>query len=127
MRKYISLFIILLLSACAPKTVVTSPDGRIAVRFSVDESGVPSYCLDVDGAPLVEASEMGLVADAVNLDRGFVLKSSRLREHKETWHQPWGENKEVEDHHRELSLKLMNEAGVGLDPVLTDADGLRSA
>ena len=116
--------------ACAPETTVSSPDGRIAVRFSLDESGIPSYSVDVDGQPLVAPSAMGLVSDEVNLDSGFALKSSKVRNYKETWHQPWGENKEVEDNHRELSLKLKNKAGVGLTiafRVFDDGFGFRYA
>ncbi|MBQ9193563.1 MAG: glycoside hydrolase family 97 protein [Bacteroidales bacterium] len=103
--------------ACSPKMTVSSPDGRIAVRFALDASGIPSYAVDVDGAALVEPSVMGLLSDEVNLDRGFSLVSSRTKSVRETWHQPWGENKEVEDSHRELTLHLENEAGVGLDVV----------
>ena len=130
MKKTVFAAVVLLLAACSPKTAVLSPDGRIAVRFSLSESGIPSYSVDVDGQPLLEPSVMGLVSDDVNLDRGFVLKSSRIRSHKETWHQPWGENKEVVDNHRELSLKLKNDAGVGLEVVFRvfdDGFGFRYA
>ena len=130
MKQLIPLFVTVLIAACAPKTSVLSPDGRIAVQFSLDASGIPSYRVDVDGQPLVAPSAMGLVSDDVNLDSGFTLKSSRVRSHRETWHQPWGENKEVEDNHRELSLKLKNKAGVGLTVVFRvfdDGFGFRYA
>ena len=117
MKRIAILACILLAGACCPKTHVSSPDGRIYVRFSVDADGVPTYAVDVDGEPFLESSAMGLFSDDVNLDRGFKLKSSRVKSHRETWHQPWGENKEVEDNHRELSLKLKNDAGVGLEVV----------
>ena len=117
MKKTVFAAVVLLLAACSPKTAVLSPDGRIAVHFTLGESGIPSYSVDVDGQPLVAPSAMGLVSDDVNLDSGFALKSSKVRNHQETWHQPWGENKEVEDNHRELSLKLKNKAGVGLTVV----------
>ena len=90
MKKTVIAAVVLLLAACSPKTAVVSPDGRIAVRFTLSESGIPSYSVDVDGQPLLEPSVMGLVSDDVNLDRGFALKSSRLRSHQETWRQPWG-------------------------------------
>ena len=106
MKKTVLAAVVLLLAACSPKTTVTSPDGRIAVRFELSSSGIPSYSVDVDGQPFLEPSVMGLVSDEANLDRAFVLKSSKVRSHKETWHQPWGENKEVVDNHRELSLQL---------------------
>ena len=115
MRKTVLAALVLLTAACAPKTSVTSPDGRIAVRFGLDEAGIPSYCVDVDGQPFLEPSLLGLLSDDAILDRGFSLKSSQVRSMQETWHQPWGENKEVEDRHQELVLHLKNDAGVGLD------------
>ena len=130
MKKTVLAAAVLLLAACSPKTSVTSPDGRIAVRFAVDADGVPSYAVDIDGKPFLEPSTLGLQADGVNLENGFALKSSRVDSHRETWHQPWGENKEVEDNHRELALKLKNDAGVGLEVVFRvfdDGFGFRYA
>ena len=130
MKRFLFAACALLVWACAPKTSVTSPDGRIAVRFELSDSGVPSYSVEVDGRAMLTSSEMGLVSEEVKLDQGFVLKSSKVRKHRETWHQPWGENKEVEDNHRELALQLKNDAGVGLEVVFRvfdDGFGFRYA
>ena len=115
MRKLLFAAALFAAVACTPKTSVTSPDGRIAVHFVLDETGIPTYRVDVDGQPFLDPSVMGLLSDDANLDRGFSLESSRTKAVKETWHQPWGENKEVTDRHRELFLHLKNDAGVGLD------------
>ncbi len=120
----------LLAWACTPKTTLTSPDGRIVVRFEVAEEGVPSYSVEVDGKTFLAPSVMGLVSEEANLDKGFALKSSKVRKHQETWHQPWGENKEVADNHRELSLQLKNADGVALEVVFRvfdDGFGFRYA
>ena len=130
MKKTVLAAVAILLAACSPKTSVSSPDGRISVRFELTPSGVPTYAVEVDGQPLLEPSAMGLVSEDVVLDQGFALKSSKVSSFRETWHQPWGENKEVEDNHRELSLKLKNDAGVGLEVVFRvfdDGFGFRYA
>ena len=130
MNRFAILACALLAWACSPKTVVTSPDGTVAVRFSLDASGVPSYQVEVDGKPFLEPSVLGLLSDDANLDRGFSLVSSRVSSFQETWHQPWGENKEVTDRHKELALHLKNGAGVGLDlvfRVFDDGFGFRYA
>ena len=130
MKKTVLAAVAILLAACSPKTSVSSPDGRIAIRFELTPSGVPTYAVDVDGQPLLEPSAMGLASEDVILDQGFALKSSKVSSFRETWHQPWGENKEVEDNHRELSLKLKNDAGVGLEVVFRvfdDGFGFRYA
>ena len=122
MKKTVLAAALLAVVACSPKTTVTSPDGRIAVRFAVDADGVPSYAVDVNGKPFLAPSALGLQAEGVNLESGFALKSSKVTAADETWHQPWGENKEVEDNHRELTLKLKNDAGVGLEVAVTVFD-----
>ena len=130
MRKLVFLISFLLVAACAPKTTVKSPDGRILIRFALAEEGTPTYSVEVDGQPFLEPSVMGLLAEDMNLDSGFSLKSSRVSSVDETWHQPWGENKEVTDRHKELSLKLKNKAGVRLEVVIRvfdDGFGFRYA
>ena len=130
MKKTVLAAVLLVLAACSPKTTVTSPDGRISVRFELSRAGIPSYCVDVDGQPFLEPSVLGLFSEDVNLDRAFTLRSSKVRSYRETWHQPWGENKEVEDNHRELSLKLKNDVGVGMEivfRVFDDGFGFRYA
>ena len=86
MRKTVLAAALLAAVACTPKTSVTSPDGRITVRFDLDETGVPTYCVDVDGLPFLEPSLLGLLSDDANLDRGFSLESSRVRSVQESWH-----------------------------------------
>ena len=130
MKKTVLAAVAILLAACSPKTTVLSPDGRISVRFDLSSSGVPTYRVEVDGQPFLVPSEMGLVSGDANLDRGFFLISSVVRNHRETWRQPWGENKEVEDSHRELSLRLKNDADVDLEVVFRvfdDGFGFRYA
>ena len=73
MKKTVLAAVAILLAACSPKTTVTSPDGRISVRFAVDVEGVPSYAVDVDGKPFLEPSTLGLQAEGVNLQTGFAL------------------------------------------------------
>ena len=130
MKKIFLSIVSLLLAACSPKTLVTSPDGSIAVRVSLDASGIPSYSVEVDGKPFLEPSVLGLLSEEANLDHGFVLKSSKVSSVSGTWHQPWGENKEVTDRHKELALHLINDAGVALDlffRVFDDGLGFRYA
>ena len=100
-----------LLLACTPKTSVTSPDGSIALEFSL-ENGVPSYSVSVDGRPFIEQSAIGLEALEEVLDSGFVFTSSQVKSFSQTWTQPWGENKEIKDTHNQLDIDLMTAEGV---------------
>ena len=105
--------VLLLACACSPRTSVSSPDGRIVIDFSLAGS-VPQYAVTVDGKPFIEPSALGMIAREANLADGFQVKSSRVSKFKEVWHQQWGENKEITDEHRQLSVSLENAAGVHL-------------
>lgn len=95
--------------ACAPKTSVKSPDGSIELSFKLSETGIPMYAITVDGKPFITESALGHNTQTANLKEGYRLLGSQLSSHKETWHQPWGENKEIEDNHRELEIRLAND------------------
>ena len=127
MKRFLFLSIVFILAGCSPKTGVTSPDGRINLQFHLD-GGVPSYSVKVDGQPFIEPSFLGLEAREAELGTGFRLCSSKVSASRTRWSQPWGENKEIEDSHRELALKLENDGGVQLllvFRVFDDGLGLR--
>lgn len=102
------------LSSCTHNTLVTSPDGRIRTRLSLDEQGVPTLRIDVDGDPLLEAPRLGLEADGVNLASGFTVERVERQSFDETWTQPWGENRRIRDHHNEMAVTMQNPEGVAL-------------
>ena len=113
MRKVILALAILAVAACAPKTGVSSPDGRIAVSLSV-EDGVPSYSVSVDGRSVILPSGMGLQSGDADLSGGFRITGSGSGCVDEKWIQPWGENKEITDRHNSLTVNLRNDSGVKL-------------
>ncbi|MBR0222772.1 MAG: glycoside hydrolase family 97 protein [Bacteroidales bacterium] len=116
MRKLVAIAALLsLLAACHPVMEVSSPDGRILVQADVDSDGQPLYAVEVDGLPLIGWSQLGLVAEGIDLSAGFRLLSSKVSQCDSLWHQPWGENKEIRDAHRTLLLRLRNAEDVRLD------------
>lgn len=104
----------LLAAACGAPMDVSSPDGRIVVTFSVEDGGLPAYRVEVGGEPFLQTSPIGLEAEGVDLADGYEVVRARRRSHAQVWHQPWGENKEVTDRHRELEVLLRNAEGVEL-------------
>lgn len=102
------------LASCTHDTLVTSPDGRIRTRLSLDEQGVPALRIDVDGNPLLEAPRLGLEADGINLASGFTVERVERQSLDETWTQPWGENRRIRDHHHEMAVTMQNPEGVAL-------------
>lgn len=102
------------LAGCGQDTTVTSPDGTIRTRITLDEAGIPYLEVAADGEPLLTPSRLGLEADGVNLSEGFTLERVTRDSRDETWTQPWGENKSLRDHHNEMAVELRNADGVAL-------------
>lgn len=102
------------LISCSTDTAVTSPDGRIRTSVTLNEAGIPTLQIDVDGEKRITATQLGLEADETNLASGFAIAEVTRTQHDETWTQPWGENKEIRDCHDEMAVKMQNAEGVTL-------------
>ncbi len=99
----------LMITYAAPvsaRETVQSPDGHI--RFSVwSERGAPRYRVEFRGREVVGESPLGLVfRDAPALDGGLELVSAERVSRDRQWQQPWGERREVRDHHNELLVEF---------------------
>ncbi len=86
----------------AAKTVeVSSPDKRIVV--TVDDSKTPSYSVSFNNETALEASRLGLrFKKSAELGEGFTIGKIKRNSSDTTWQLPWGERKNVRDHHNEL-------------------------
>ena len=60
-------------SVAAQPVLVSSPDERVAVRFSLDDVGAPTYAVDLGGEPLLEPSPLGLVTSLARWDRDLEI------------------------------------------------------
>jgi len=90
---------------------VTSPDGRIAVEFLIDQHGAPRYAVRRDERVVLHPSRLGLdFADAPDFAQGFRIADIERRDRDETWQQPWGEQRRIRDRHNELAVRLESAA-----------------
>lgn len=108
------LSVFLMLTACFRNTDVTSPDGEISVAFSVDSSGVPHYQVEAYGQGVISSSKLGLEAAEAELGCGFEISDIQREKVDYQWTQPWGENKQMRDHHNEMAVLMKNSQGVEL-------------
>ncbi len=116
MRKLVSFFsIILLLSGCAeePKqqdqttASITSPDGKLEVYFQLDNNGKPFYLVKKNNTTVIDTSYLGLkFKNQPELTKNFRISNVEETEINETWEQPWGEQRLIEDHHTQLQVNL---------------------
>ena len=97
-------------AACAPRTEVVSPDGRIRIALTTSEDGTASYSVAVDGRMLIAPSRLGIATQEGDFVR-FTIRESHRTSHDETWRAPWGENKEHRNHYNELAIGLQDADG----------------
>jgi len=145
MKTWVALML-LLSAACVcahAETVarVASPDGRIEARIEIDKDGRAAWAVDRDRRAVIAPSRLGfLLSDARKLERNFMLEASSTHDFDETWEQPWGEQRFIRNHYRELAVVLREreaphrsmelrvrayDDGVGLRYLLPDQPNLK--
>ena len=102
-------------SSNSPRTTITlpddslrvaSPDGKIEVRFGLVD-GVPYYEVNRGTVRVILPSKLGFTFQGdAPLNAGLQIASSEETSFDEAWTQPWGEVKEIRDHHNELRVQL---------------------
>lgn len=109
----------LLLPLAAMAAEVKSPNGNVAVRFSLD-NGKPTYEMTFKGKEVVKPSRLGLELakdkhaskgmGETDLMEGFVIKGEQAMAFDETWEPVWGETKTIRNRYNELAVTLTQPA-----------------
>jgi alpha-glucosidase len=93
---------------------VSSPDGRNVVAVSLTPEGGVTWRLERDGEALVMPSRLGFeFQGAPPMVEGFRIAGSERTAVDQRWEQPWGQVREVRDHHNELRVTLEETAPPG--------------
>jgi alpha-glucosidase len=87
---------------------VESPDGRVAVTFSLQKDGAPAYAITWRGKPVVLESRLGLEPDFLD---GFTVTGTQKSEHHGEWKPVCGERATIPDNYRELVVDLRQDSG----------------
>ncbi|UNK41677.1 glycoside hydrolase family 97 protein [Luteimonas sp. S4-F44] len=91
---------------------ITSPDATIAVEVTTDNEGRASYRVSRAGRPVIADSRLGMLfADAPKFERNLAIVDQRTRSHDEAWELPWGERRQMRDHHNELRVTFAETSG----------------
>ncbi|MBW2961986.1 glycoside hydrolase family 97 protein [Mesonia aestuariivivens] len=116
MKKIFSLIsIALLLVNCTKKentidknqASITSPNGEIKVFFQLDQKGSPFYRVQKNNKVVIDTSYLGLkFKNQSDLNKNFKISTIEKTEVDQTWEQPWGEERKIQDHHKQLQLQL---------------------
>ncbi len=104
-----------ILPLLATGQTVTSPNGNVALSFSLVE-GRPTYELKFKQREVVKPSHLGLELDKnkhaskkkkeTDLMDGFVIKDTKTSTFDETWKPVWGESSTIRNHYNELAVEL---------------------
>ncbi|MDE6370970.1 MAG: glycoside hydrolase family 97 N-terminal domain-containing protein, partial [Duncaniella sp.] len=107
---------------------VTSPDGEITLTFELLSGGRPAYHVDYKGRTAIKTSTLGLdlvsesgrntfehqgakaAADALQLTEGFETVSVKRDTVAETWKPVWGEETEILNSYRSMTVELRQTA-----------------
>ena len=95
---------------------LTSPGGQVALSFTTDSQGRPTYSVSYKGKDIIKPSHLGLELaktkhaskgmDETDLMDGFTITSSKTSSFDETWEPVWGETSTIRNNYNELEANL---------------------
>jgi len=88
---------------------IESPDGKVAIAFTVQTGGTPAYQIEYLARPIVLESRLGLEP---NFTDGFVVTGTSTNTHDGQWANPIGERRSIPDIYRELNVDLRHSSGL---------------
>jgi alpha-glucosidase len=100
--------------SCQPseeQTEITSPNGQLKVRFHL-QKGIPYYSVTYRGETFIADSRLGFeLKDQPALTGDFKLVSVNQSVANQTWTQPWGEQKEIQNSYEASTIALEEKSG----------------
>ena len=115
MRKVKVILAALLVPMMAAAQTVTSPGGKVAVKFSLD-NGRPTYEMTYKGQTVVKPSHLGLELaktkyaskgmEETDLMDGFTVTKTDTATFDETWKPVWGQTATIRNHYKEMAVTL---------------------
>lgn len=100
----------------AAAQTVKSPNGNVALTFTLSDNGRPTYEMTYKGRAVVKPSHLGLELakdrhaskgkDETDLMDGFKITDTRISSFDETWKPVWGETATIRNHYNELEVDL---------------------
>ncbi|EFU30974.1 glycoside hydrolase family 97 protein [Segatella buccae] len=116
MRKIQLFLAFVLLPMMAAAQTVKSPNGNVALTFTLSDNGRPTYEMTYKGRAVVKPSHLGLELakdrhaskgkDETDLMDGFKITDTRVSSFDETWKPVWGETATIRNHYNELEVDL---------------------
>jgi hypothetical protein len=81
--------------------------GNMALTFSLNEQGSPTYEVNYKQQPVIKPSMLGFTLnDSLHLDRNFMIVKTDSLTVDQTWKPVWGEVSQVRNHYKQLTIHL---------------------
>lgn len=102
---------LLVMPFIAAAQTVKSPDGNIAVTFTID-NGRPTYSVAYKDKDVVKPSHLGLQLSKGGKDLmdGFTVRDTKTASFDDTWQPVWGEEAAIRNNYNELAVTLDQKA-----------------
>lgn len=97
-----------LITGTALAQQLKSPDGKIQLKFSVQDKGIPTYQLKYGEKEVIKPSKLGLelFGNKPSLYDNFSIADLKNTTFDETWQPVWGETKHISNHYNEMEITL---------------------
>ena len=100
-------FFITFFSCDVPSSGVSSPDENIKVNFHLNNEGRFFYTVAFKEKAVIDTSFIGFeFTNAPALNKGFIARVKKPTEVNETWQMPWGEQLDVINNYKEITVEL---------------------
>ncbi len=115
-RLCLLLVVLLYASPALANVTVRSPNKALAVTVTTNGEGRVQYRIERNGRPVVAESQLGfLFTDQPQMLRNFEIAGSSGSDHDSTWQTPWGEDRSIRDHYRDLIVSFHEKTGLKRD------------
>ena len=100
--------LVIILNSCSEgkneKANIQSPDGKIKIEFSIS-NGEFSYKVFNEGNVVISKSLLGLkFKSETTSGESFSISNIETNSFNETWEQPWGEKRLIENRYEEMKI-----------------------
>lgn len=100
---------LLLATALGVKAQTAGLD-NVKLNFSLDGNGQPVYTVDYKNNPVILPSKLGFTLEDDSLFyKGFKVLGTKENVTDETWQTVWGEEKNIRNHYRQLTVHLQQQ------------------
>lgn len=104
--------LLIVVTACAndktKSSWISSPNGKIAVLFQLNNEGRANYEVLFDGKKVIDSSFLGFsIKDGKALNDNFEILNSYITSYVKPWEMHWGEQLKVDNTYNQLEVELI--------------------